>query len=74
MDSLKLNKKEELLVEIAIINLLKNRLRNNNIPLNGIFNSAISKDSSLILNDYNSFEWNSFVELKARLEQRKLKK
>lgn len=70
IDSLKLNEKEKHLVEVAIINLLINKLRNNNIPLDGIFNSAISKDSSFVLNDYNSFDWHSFIELKASFESK----
>lgn len=72
MDSLKLNEKEKTLVEIAITNLLKNKLRNNNIPVYGIFNSVVSIDSSLVLNDLHSFEWKSFIELKESLKHKRI--
>tara|TARA_R110000868_G_scaffold411291_1_gene702871 strand:- start:253 stop:912 length:660 start_codon:yes stop_codon:yes gene_type:complete len=70
IDSIKLNINEKQLIEISIINLLKNKLRNENIPVYGIYNSAISKDSSIVVKDYNSFDWKSFVELKTSLKKK----
>ncbi len=70
IDSIKLSIKEKQLIEISIINLLKNKLRNENIPFDGIYNSVISKDSSIVIMDYNSFDWKSFVELKTSLKKK----
>lgn len=70
MDSIELNEMEKQLVELSIANLVKNKLRNNRIPVIGIYNSVISEDSSLVIMDYNSFEWRTFGELKASLKDK----
>ncbi|MRT16168.1 hypothetical protein F3C99_04280 [Vitellibacter sp. q18] len=69
IDSIKLNEHEKQLVVNAIVELLKSKLNNEDFPAHsGIYNRVISKDSSLIINDYPSIKWESFQKLKTELK------
>jgi hypothetical protein len=71
IDSIKLNIFEKQLVEIAVLDLLQNKIRNETSFSNfGINNRIVSKDSSLIINDYNSIKWKSFQKLKNELDKK----
>lgn len=68
IDSIKLNQFDKDLVEKAILELLNNKLRNpSGFPHSGIFNSVVSKDSSLVIMDYPSIDWKYFQKLKHEL-------
>lgn len=68
IDSIKLNDEEKQLVESSVTELLKHKMSNENmLAHSGIYNRVVSKDSSLIISDYPSFEWKSFQTLKNKL-------
>ena len=59
-----LSQVEMRLIEKSVLDLVKNKIRNEQIFVNaGIFNSVISSDSSLLIKDYPSIKWDSFHEL-----------
>jgi hypothetical protein len=69
VDSLKLNPDEIQLVQTSILDLVKYKIENpERISHSGIYNSVVSKDSSLIIKNYPSFEWESFQKLKRLLK------
>jgi len=70
IDSIKLSENEKKLVETIFSDLLKNKMKNDNIPIDGYYNSVIASDSSLVIIDYNSFEWSSFMDLKTELTKK----
>lgn len=70
INNIELNENEKHLAEAAIIELLKNKLSNNLIPVSGPINRVVTKDSSLIIYDYNSTKWELFQELKTELTEK----
>ena len=65
IDSIRLTKSDKELIEMTIFELIENKLRNPTaFTHSGIYNSIISRDSTLIINDYPSIEWKKFQELK----------
>ncbi len=71
IDSIRLNYSDKELIEKVIFELLKSRLRNPTSFTNGgIYNYVVTKDSSLIIQDYPSIKWENFQKLKAKLKNR----
>lgn len=67
-DSIQLNKHTEKLVEEAIFELFKNKIKNTQgFSHSGISNSVVLGDSTFIIYDYPSIEWQKFHELKNML-------
>ncbi|MEQ8475362.1 hypothetical protein [Fulvivirga sp.] len=65
IDSVELNSEQIELIESAIIELTKLKINSKTYPAHsGIVNTVISRDSSLIIEDYPSKEWQSFQYLK----------
>ncbi|OQD41886.1 hypothetical protein BUL40_13615 [Croceivirga radicis] len=65
IDSIKLDKEKIKLVENAIVGLIKQKIQNQSyISHSGIYNSVITRDSSLIIDDFPSGKWITFQELK----------
>ena len=63
---LTLNDKE--LIENAVIELINHKLKNESIiNHSGLHNIVVSKDSSLIIDDYPSINWTNFQKLKKSL-------
>lgn len=68
IDSIRLNPYEIQLVQISILDLVKHKIETpEKLSHSGIYNSVVSKDSSLIIKNYPSFEWESFQKLKSAL-------
>ena len=71
IDSIKLDTYEKKLVEEAILDLMKNKIRNRTSFSNfGFHNRVITNDSSLIISDYSSIKWKSFHKLKNELTKK----
>jgi hypothetical protein len=68
IDSIELNSESIQLIKDAIIYLTEEKITNSSFPSNaGISNSVISRDSSLIIDNYPSDEWKPFQQLKSKL-------
>ena len=65
IDSVELNSEQIELIENAIMELTKLKINSKTYPSHsGIVNTVISRDSSLIIEDYPSNKWESFQRLK----------
>jgi len=65
IDSVELNRKQLELIENAIMELTKLKINSKTYPSHsGIVNTVISRDSSLIIEDYPSNKWETFQRLK----------
>ena len=64
----KLTENDKKLIEDAIIELIKHKIRNTDLfGHSGISNRIMYKDSSLIVEDYPSIKWSNFQKLKKSL-------
>lgn len=71
IDSVELNSEQIELVENAILELTELKINSKSYPANaGIVNKVISRDSSLIIEDYPSKEWKSFQNLKKSITEK----
>ncbi|AXO79963.1 hypothetical protein DZC78_06030 [Olleya aquimaris] len=71
IDSIELNSEQIELIENAILELTKLKINSKTYPSHsGIVNTVISRDSSLIIEDYPSKEWKSFQNLKKSITEK----
>ncbi len=71
IDSIELSDDQIGLIENAIIELIKTKIHSETYPSHsGIVNSVISRDSSLIIEDYPSNKWKSFQQLKNNITKK----
>ena len=71
IDSIQLSNKEIGMIENAIMELTKLKLNSNSYPPHsGIVNSVISRDSTLIIEDYPSNKWKPFQQLKKSITEK----
>ena len=65
IDSIKLDEGKIKLVEKAIVDLIKQKIQNrSHFSHSGINNSVITRDSSLVIDDFPSGKWLTFQKLK----------
>lgn len=68
INKIKLTENDKKLIEDAIIELIKHKIRNtDSFGHSGISNRIMYKDSSLIVEDYPSIKWSNFQKLKKSL-------
>ena len=71
IDSVKLDQNKIALVENAILGLVKQKIQNPSyISHSGIYNSVITRDSSLVIDDFPSGKWLDFQKLKNSLTKK----
>ncbi|PNW27013.1 hypothetical protein [Formosa algae] len=71
IDSVELNSEQIELIENAILELTELKINSKSYPAHsGIVNTVISRDSSLIIEDYPSKEWKSFQNLKKSITEK----